>query len=130
MRLLFLCVANSARSQLAEALARSMGFDAQSAGSAPSRVNPFALRALAELGVSSEGLHSKHVDTIDPTTVDLVITLCAEEECPLILGSFRRLDWSMPDPDRKDPSLPDEERLQGFRQARDRIHQRLRDLQG
>ena len=50
-RLLFLCVANSARSQMAEGLARSLGFDAQSAGSAPSRVNPYAVEVMAELGI-------------------------------------------------------------------------------
>lgn len=128
MRLLFLCVANSARSQMAEALARSMGFDAQSAGSDPSRVNPWATRALAEVGLSTEGHVSKHVDTIDPASVDVVITLCAEEECPVFLGDHRRLSWAMPDPDRKGEALTDEQRLHHFRVARDAIAERLRQL--
>jgi len=129
--ILFLCVANSARSQMAEGLARKHFGDAvrvQSAGSAPSRVNPYAVRALAEVGIDAAGHTSKHVDTIDPATVDLVITLCAEEQCPLFLGEARRMSWAMPDPDRKDEDLTDEERLHHFRVARDAIAQRLEVL--
>lgn len=114
---LFLCVANSARSQMAEALARERFGDqvrVQSAGSEPSQVNPYALKALAAQGVPSKGLFSKHVDTIDPQGVDLVITLCAEESCPVFLGSARRLSWAMPDPDRKDEDLNDTQRLAHF----------------
>lgn len=128
---LFLCVANSARSQMAEGLARKRFGDAvrvQSAGSEPSRVNPYAIRALAEVGVDATGHHSKNVDTIDPESVDLVITLCAEESCPVFLGSARRLSWAMPDPDRKNEALTDEERLHHFRVARDAITQRLEVL--
>lgn len=129
--LLFLCVANSARSQMSEALARHLlGPDVrvQSAGSAPSRVNPYAIRALEEIGVSTQGLHSKHVDTIDPDSVDLVVTLCAEEECPVFLGQAERWDWSMPDPDRKHEQLSDAERLAHFRVARDAIRARIEAL--
>lgn len=128
---LFLCVANSARSQMAEALARQAFGDAvrvQSAGSAPSRVNPYAIRALAEIGLSTEAHSSKHIDTIDASSVDLVIMLCAEEECPVFLGEARRLDWSMPDPDRKDQDLTDAERLAFFCQARDAIAAKVRAL--
>jgi arsenate reductase len=128
---LFLCVANSARSQLAEALARDLFGDAvrvQSAGSAPSRVNPYAVRVLGELGIDTTQLHSKHVDTIDPTSVDLVITLCAEESCPVFYSEAERWSWAMPDPDRKHEDLTDEERLQHFRVTRDAIRSRLREL--
>lgn len=128
---LFLCVANSARSQLAHALARRRFGDAvrvQSAGSAPGQVNPYALQVLDEIGVDTSGLHSKHVDTIDPTSVDLVITLCAEEQCPLFLGDARRLSWAMPDPDRKHEDLTEAQRLQHFRAARDAIDKRLEVL--
>jgi arsenate reductase len=125
---LFLCVANSARSQMAEGLARRRFGDAvrvQSAGSAPGQVNPYAARALAEIGLDIRSHHSKHVGTIDPASVDLVITLCAEESCPLFLGDAPRLSWSMPDPDRKHEDLTDEERLHHFRVARDAIAARL-----
>jgi len=129
--ILFLCVANSARSQMAEGLARKRFGDAvrvQSAGSAPSRVNPYAARALEEIGIDPSAHTSKHVDTIDPDTVDLVITLCAEESCPVFLGDARRMSWAMPDPDRKHEDLTDAERLQHFRTTRDAIDQRLEVL--
>ncbi len=129
--ILFLCVANSARSQMAEGLARKRFGDAvrvQSAGSAPSRVNPFAVQALEEVGIDASVHHSKHVDGIDPAGVDLVITLCAEEECPVFLGKARRMSWAMPDPDRKDSDLSDAERLQHFRVTRDAIAQRIEVL--
>ncbi|RME26670.1 MAG: arsenate reductase ArsC [Deltaproteobacteria bacterium] len=116
---------------MAEALARRRFGDAvrvQSAGSAPTRVNPYALRALAEVGIDASGQHSKSVDTIDPDGVDLVITLCAEEECPVFLGRAERRSWAMPDPDRKDEALTDEERLAHFRTARDAIAARIEAL--
>ncbi|MFW6051358.1 MAG: arsenate reductase ArsC [Myxococcota bacterium] len=125
---LFLCVANSARSQMAEGLARHLFGDAvrvRSAGSAPSRVNPYAIRAMRELGIDITGQRSKSVDEIDPESVDLVVTLCAEEVCPAFLGRARRLHWPLPDPDRKDEDLTDEERLAHFRAARDEIRRRL-----
>jgi arsenate reductase len=128
---LFLCVANSARSQMAEGLARDLFGDAvcvQSAGSSPSRVNPFAVQAMAEIGIDLSSHTSKSVDTIDPDTVDLVITLCAEEVCPVFLSDAQRLHWPLQDPDRKDEPLTDEDRLQHFRVARDEIRERLRVL--
>jgi protein-tyrosine-phosphatase/catechol 2,3-dioxygenase-like lactoylglutathione lyase family enzyme len=128
---LFLCVANSARSQLAEGLARKRFGEAvrvQSAGSAPSRVNPFAARALEEVGIDPADHSSKHVDAIDPSSVDLVITLCAEEECPLFLGQARRMSWAMPDPDRKHEVLSDAERMAQFRKTREAIAQRIEVL--
>ena len=129
--ILFLCVANSARSQMAEGLARDRFGDevrVQSAGSAPSRVNPYAIRAMAELGVDLSSHTSKSTDDIDPASVDLVITLCAEEVCPVFLSSARRLHWPMPDPDRKGEDLSDEERLEHFRVARDALRDRLEAL--
>ena len=129
--ILFICVANSARSQMAEALARQKFGDrvrVQSAGSRPGGVNPYALRVLAEVGIDASRQVSKHVDTIDPASVDLVVTLCAEEECPLFLGKATRLNWAMPDPDRKGEDLSDEERLGHFREARHTISKRLVEL--
>lgn len=125
---LFLCVANSARSQMAEGIARALAGDRlpiQSAGSAPSRVNPLALRALAEIGVDASGQRSKSVGEIDRATVDTVITLCAEEVCPVFLGGARRLHWPIADPASDDPALPREAMLARFRAARDAIRERL-----
>lgn len=130
-RVLFLCVANSARSQMAEGLARKIfgaGFEVMSAGSQPSRVNPYAIEALAEIGLDISGHRSKSVDEFDPANLDLVVTLCAEEVCPVLPGRVRRLHWPIPDPASKDPSLTPEDLRQRFRTARDEIASRLQVL--
>ena len=122
--ILFMCVANSARSQMAEGLGRMIFGDVipvQSAGSEPSIVNPYAIEVMRELGVDLTKHHSKSVQTIDPATVDTVITLCAEEVCPVFLGKARRLHWPIPDPASKDPSIQRDEMLVRFRTARDTI---------
>ena len=125
--LLLLCVANSARSQIAEGWARSL-FGAQmrvqSAGSRPSRVNAYAIEVMQEVGIDLTKQESKSVDTIRPESVDTVITLCAEEVCPLFLGKARRLHWAIPDPASEQP-LSREELLTRFRAARDEIQRRL-----
>ena len=129
--ILFLCVANSARSQMAEGLARRHFGDAvrvQSAGSSPTRVNPFAVEVMSELGIDLSQQRSKSVETIDSQSVDLVITLCAEEVCPVFLSDAQRLHWPLDDPDKKDEDLTHAERLQHFRVARDAIRGRLEGL--
>ena len=127
--LLFLCVANSARSQMAEGIARRLvpqGVEISSAGSEPSRVRPEAIRVLAELGIDISSHHSKSVDDIERTTVDAVITLCADEVCPLYLGRAFRLHWGLPDPA---ASKGDESaRLEAFRDVRDELKRRLEVL--
>ncbi len=126
--ILFLCVANSARSQMAEGLARHLVGDrvhVQSAGSSPTRVNPYAIRAMRELDIDITGHASESVADVDPTSVDLVITLCAEEVCPAFLGKADRLHWPLQDPDRKHEELTDAERLAHFRVARDEIRRRI-----
>ena len=130
--ILFLCVANSARSQMAEGLARWLmgdGARIQSAGSQPSQVNPYAVEVMQELGVDLSTHTSKSVDTIDPATVDTVITLCAEEVCPAFLGQAERLHWPIPDPASPDPSIPREQMLARFRTARDSIRGMLERFQ-
>ena len=126
--ILFLCVANSARSQMAEGLGRMLLRDrvaVQSAGSEPATVNPYAVEVMGELGVDITSQHSKSVQTIDPATVGTVITLCAEEVCPVFLGKARRLHWPIADPASKDPSIPRAERLARFRAARDTIRRMI-----
>ncbi|MDX2086986.1 MAG: arsenate reductase ArsC [Kofleriaceae bacterium] len=126
--ILFLCVANSARSQMAEGLARMMlGERAliQSAGSQPSRVNPYAVDVMKEIGIDLASHASKSVETIEPSSVDTVVTLCAEEVCPVFLGPLRRLHWPIPDPASTDPTLSREEMLGRFRTARDTIRAKL-----
>jgi thioredoxin type arsenate reductase len=123
---LFLCVANSARSQMAEGIARSLappGVKVSSAGSAPSRLNPLAVRALAEIGIDISGHRSKHVDEIPPGDVDVVVTLCAEEVCPVFLGKALRVHWGLPDP--AGAGGTEEDRLRAFREVRDELRRRL-----
>jgi arsenate reductase len=122
--ILFLCVANSARSQMAEGLGRMIFGDripVQSAGSEPSKVNPYAIEVMSEIGVDLTTHYSKSVQVIDRATVGTVITLCAEEVCPVFLGKVRRIHWPIPDPVSRDPSIPREEMLARFRAARDAI---------
>ncbi len=125
---LFLCVANSARSQMAEGIAKQLAGDRlsiQSAGSAPSRVNPLAIVALGEIGIDATSQRSKSVDEIDRAKVDTVITLCAEEVCPVYLGSSRRLHWPLPDP--VGHSEGKEASLDRFRTVRNELRRRLTD---
>ncbi len=125
--LLFLCVANSARSQMAEGLARKIFGDrarVQSAGSTPSRVNPFAIQAMAELGIDLSTHRSTAAADVDSGTVDVVITLCAEEVCPVFLSDAERLHWPFADPDTK-AEISDADRLSRFIAARDLIQARL-----
>jgi len=130
-RILFLCVANSARSQMAEGLTRHImgnAADVMSAGSQPTRVNPYAIEVMAEIGIDIVDQHSKAVDGIDIASLDLVVTLCAEEVCPVLPGNVGRLHWPVPDPASDDPSLtPDDMRVR-FREARDRIRARIEGL--
>jgi arsenate reductase len=123
MSVLFLCVASSARSQLAEGLARArfpqLAF--LSAGSKPTQVNPRAIEALREVGIDASAHASKLVDDIAADGVELVVTLCAEEVCPAFLRAARRLHWPMPDPAGGD--------LAAFRRGRERIAARLDGLE-
>jgi arsenate reductase len=127
---LFLCVANSARSQLAEGLARARFGDrirVFSAGSTPTRVHPMAIATMAEVGIDISAQTSKLVDSIDPAAIDLVVTLCAEEVCPTFLHSVRRLHWPIPDP--AGEAFSDRELETRFRTARTTISDRLDELE-
>ena len=123
---LFLCVANSARSQIAEGIARAVAppeVTVWSAGSQPTRVRPEAITALAEIGIDISEHRSKSVSEIPAAEVDTVITLCGEEECPVFLGRARRLHWGLPDPAGVGGS--DAERADAFRRTRDELRRRL-----
>jgi len=124
MKILFLCVANSARSQMAEGLARALfggAVDVQSAGSVPTRVNPHAITAMAEAGIDISGHTSKSVRDTDAGSMDLIITLCADEVCPIVPGRVERLHWPLPDP----AGAPPDQALARFRDVRDQIRARL-----
>jgi arsenate reductase len=126
-RVLFLCTHNSARSQMAEGFLRAMAgdrFEAGSAGTEKTSVNPLAIRAMAELGIDLGG-HTSKLYASGPW--DYLITVCddANERCPWVPGSVKRLHWSFPDPSRATGS--EEERLAVFRRVRDQIQERLTD---
>jgi protein-tyrosine-phosphatase len=129
--ILFLCVANSARSQIAEGIARTMvpaGTNVWSAGSRPTSVRPEAIAVLREIGVDISLHKSKAVAEIPAAEVDTVITLCGEEECPLFLGKATRLHWGLPDPATVQGS--EQDRLNAFRATRDELRRRLGALLG
>jgi arsenate reductase len=116
---------------MAEGLARAdLGADVRvsSAGSEPTRVNPLAIEVMAEIGIDISTQTSKSVQTIDPASVDLVITLCAEEVCPVFLSDAARLHWPLSDPDRRQEDLTHEQRLHHFRVARDALRHRIESL--
>jgi thioredoxin type arsenate reductase len=126
---LFLCVANSARSQLAEGIARAMlppGHTVWSAGSEPTELRPEAIRVLEEVGIDPSAQWSKHISEVPVDAIDLVITLCDEEECPVFLGDAERLHWGLPDPAAVMGS--EEERLAAFRDTRDELTRRIDEL--
>ena len=126
---LFLCVANSARSQMAEGLARALappGHRFLSAGSEPGVLHPLAVAALAEIGIDISEQRAKGLDAILLNQVDTIVTLCAEEVCPVAPGTVARVHWPLPDPARVDG--PEADRLVAFRAARDRCKQLLPQL--
>lgn len=132
-RILFLCVANSSRSQMAEGLARQLlgpQVEVLSAGSQPSQVNPHAIAAMADAGIDISQQTSKSVASIDPGAIDLVVTLCAEEVCPIMPGKVKRLHWPIADPGAAAAELSEEEIQARFRQARDQIRMRIEILAG
>jgi protein-tyrosine-phosphatase len=126
--ILFLCVANSARSQMAEGIARSLAppdVEISSAGSEPTPVRSQAVTVLAELGIDASAQRSKGVDDIE-RTVDAVVTLCEEEVCPVWLGDAVRVHWGLPDPAAVKGT--EAEKLDAFRRVRDELAGRLRVL--
>jgi arsenate reductase len=122
-RVLFVCVENSNRSQMAEAFARIHGagrVEAASAGSKPSgRVNPKAVEAMRELGYDLTTHASKGLDEFNGQNVDVAVTMGCGDECPLVRAN-ERVDWKIPDP----RDMPPEE----FRGVRDLIEQKVKDL--
>jgi arsenate reductase len=112
---------------MAEGLARHLFGDraiVQSAGSQAAFVHPRAIAAMADLGIDITGQHSKSVETIDLSKVDLVITLCADQVCPVVSANVERLHWPLPDP----AAIWFGQADKGFRETRDEIARRLQEL--
>ena len=128
-RVLILCTGNSARSQMAEGILRSIAgdsFEIVSAGVAPSRVRPAALEAMREIGIDISSHRSKSVDEFLDDPFDYVITVCdnAKESCPIFPGTAERIHWSFDDPAAFEGT--DRESLSEFIRVRDQIRERLR----
>ena len=139
--ILFLCVANSARSQMAEGLARSLlpdeRYEIFSAGSEPSSVNPFAVRAMEEIGIDLSSHQSKPIEQIPIERIDVAITLCAEEVCPVFPHPVDRHHWPHPDPangvvsgDKRAITTAHPQPLSAFREVRESIRARLVEFFG
>jgi protein-tyrosine-phosphatase len=122
-RVLFVCVENSNRSQMAEAFARNHGGDqveAHSAGSRPSgRVNPRAVEAMREVGYDLTAHHSKSLQDVAGDEFDVAVTMGCGDQCPFVRAR-QRLDWSIPNP----KEMPPEQ----FRQVRDLIEVKVKEL--
>ena len=124
--LVFLCVANSARSQMAEGLARASappGWRIFSAGSEPTVLHPLAVEVMREIGIDITSHRSKSLDEIPLAEADFVITLCAEEVCPAVGDTTNKLHWPL-----QDPSVQGEMiryQVEAFQNTRDEIRRRL-----
>ncbi|KAI8925552.1 protein-tyrosine phosphatase, low molecular weight [Entophlyctis helioformis] len=128
IKVLFLCTHNSARSQLAEGLLRSLGgsdFEAFSAGTEQTHVRPLAIKSMAEIGIDISAHESKVLDVFLDKDIDVVITVCdsANDTCPVFPRAARRLHWSFPDPSKAQGS--EEEQLAVYRTVRDAIRARI-----
>lgn len=129
-KVLLLCTHNSCRSQMAEGIVnRFLGdsFQAFSAGTEATRVNPLAIKVLAEIGIDISGHRSKVIDEFEGESFDYVITLCgdANEKCPLFFGGVKRVHLGFDDPSRLKGS--EEEVLPEYRRVRDEIKEKLVD---
>ena len=128
-RVLMLCTGNSCRSQMAEALWKSLGegkWHSDSAGSKPSGyVHPLAIQAMQELGIDISANTSKSLEQFREEAFDLVVTVCdnARESCPVFLGATETLHWPFDDP--ADANGTDEEKMLVFRRVRDEIKERI-----
>lgn len=128
MRILFICSGNSARSQMAEALAHAMGHgtvESYSAGTEPKPIHPLAIRVMAEIGLDISKKGSKGLDQFLDQDFDYVISVCARasETCPAWPRSREQIRWHFDDP--AEATGTEEERLRVFRRVRNEIQQRL-----
>ncbi len=130
-RVLFLCTANSCRSQMAEGWLRHLGgdrFEAASAGARATRVNPDAIRVMNEAGVDISAQRSKDAAELLGQPFTYVVRVCdrAKETCPIFPGALKYLDWGLDDPAMAEGT--EAERLEVFRRVRDEIRQRVREF--
>ena len=130
-KVLFLCTANSCRSQMAEGFLRHLGgdrFEAASAGAQATQVNPDAIRVMKEAGIDISSHRSKDVSEFMGHRFTYVVRVCdrAKETCPIFPGAFRYFDWGLDDPAMAEGT--EAERLAVFRRVRDEIENRVREF--
>ena len=131
---LILCTGNSARSQMAEGLLRHYGgdrFEVYSAGLEPKGVNPYAIRAMDEIGIDIRGQRSKHLNEFMGRPLDLVITVCSDADaaCPqAIWANGQKLHWPFDDPAAVEGS--DAEKLAAFRAIRGQLSDKIQSWLG
>ncbi|MCJ7509101.1 MAG: arsenate reductase ArsC [candidate division Zixibacteria bacterium] len=128
-KVLFLCTANSSRSQMAEGFLRSWAdnkYDVQSAGISPSSLNPLAMRAMQEIWVDISKQKSKSVELFLKEKFDYIITVCdnAREACPNFPGEVKKIHWSFEDP--ANSSGDEDEKTKVFRKVRDQIAEKIK----
>jgi len=127
-RVLFFCTGNSCRSQMAEGLLRHLAgnrFEVFSAGIAPSVVNPYAIKVMAEIGIDISQHRSKSIGEFRGGSFDYVITVCdnARESCPFFPAAKKQLHWGFPDPANADGTP--EQILAVYRTVRDSIKEKI-----
>ena len=132
-RVLFLCVHNSARSQMAEGFLRAGAgdrFEAHSAGNEATAIRPLAVRAMGELGIDITGQRSKSVAVYAGEKFDYAVTVCddAKEACPYFPGARQQVHWRFDDPSKATGT--EEERLEAYRRVRDEIGAAIRGFLG
>jgi len=130
-KVLFLCTGNSARSQMAEGLMRSLGlglWEVKSGGLLPSYVHPLAIRVMEEIGIDISHQTSKSMEQFLNEDFDYIVTLCdhAAMSCPTFPGQAKRLHWSLEDPAAAVGTI--EQRLIVFRKIRDEIKTKIEEL--
>jgi arsenate reductase len=120
MKVVFVCVENSNRSQMAEAFARKLGAEAYSAGSRPSgQINPQAVEAMREVGYDLSAHRSKGLIDLPDVPFDVAVTMGCGDQCPNLSAAHRE-DWTIPDPKEMPP--------QKFREVRDLIASKVKAL--
>jgi arsenate reductase len=130
-KVLFLCTGNSCRSQMAEGFLRNIGgdaYEAHSAGTKPTALNPLAIEVMREAGIDISGQRSKNASEYLGTHFPFIITVCdnAKEHCPIFPGPAMRQHWPFEDP--ADATGSHDERLVVFRKVRDQIAARVKEF--
>jgi arsenate reductase len=130
-KVLFLCWGNSARSQMAEGLMKSLGseqWDVKSAGTFPSYVHPLAIRVMEEIGIDISQQTSKSYDQFLEERFDYLVTLCdeASQTCPVFSGEGEKLHWPLEDPATAIGTI--DERMMVFQKVRDEIKTKIEEL--